>query len=177
LCKGRNFVRRSANAFAGCTIFADEMTQHTWQKWVGTVGGTGYLPVAPGTWGTAAGILFLLPFYGSTGEQMLPGLIAASILSSIIGAKAAHDLSSEWGEDPKPFVLDEVAGLWVTMIGHTIHAPNLIIAFFLFRLFDIFKPLGIRRLENISGGWGVMLDDLAAGVCSNVVLWIIGYYL
>lgn len=153
------------------------MTQHTWQKWVGTVGGTGYLPVAPGTWGTAAGILFLLPFYGWPGKQMLLGLIIATILSSIIGAKAAHDLSSEWGEDPKPFVLDEVAGLWLSMAGHAINAPNLILAFFLFRFFDIFKPLGIRKLENISKGWGVMLDDLAAGLCSNIALWAIGYFL
>ena len=54
------------------------MTQHTWQKWVGTVCGTGYLPIAPGTWGTAAGILVLLPFYGCSGGQMLYGLIIAT---------------------------------------------------------------------------------------------------
>jgi phosphatidylglycerophosphatase A len=153
------------------------MTQHTWQKWVGTVCGTGYLPIAPGTWGTAAGILVLLPFYSYSGGQMLYGLIIATVLANFIGAKAAHDLAPEWGEDPKPFVLDEVAGLWVTMIGHAINGQNLILAFFLFRFFDIFKPLGIRRLENISKGWGVMLDDLAAGLCANLALWAIGYYL
>jgi len=133
----------------------------------------GFLPVAPGTWGTAAGVLALLPFLGWSGAQMLPGLAAATVVTSFLGAKAARDLAPDWGEDPKPFVLDEVAGLWVAMLGHAVDVPHLLAAFVLFRIFDIWKPLGIRRLEAVPHGWGVMLDDLAAGALSGVLLRLI----
>lgn len=147
------------------------MTRPTWQKWVGTVGGAGLLPIAPGTWGAAAGALFLLPFYGKTGPDMLLGLLIATALATLIGAKAAHDLAPEWGEDPKAFVLDEVAGQWVAMLGLAVTWQNLLVTFLLFRFFDIAKPLGIRRLEAVPKGWGVMLDDLAAGLAANAVMW------
>jgi len=138
---------------------------------VGSVGGAGFLPLAPGTWGAAAGALALLPFFGCSGGQMLPGLVLATLAATFIGAKAAHDLAPDWGEDPKPFVLDEVAGLWVAMLGHAVDAPHLLATFVLFRVFDIWKPLGIRRLEAVPKGWGVMLDDLAAGVAANLGVW------
>ena len=148
-------------------------TTRSWQKWAGSVGGVGFLPVAPGTWGSAAGVLALLPFLNCSGSQMLLGLTAATLAATFIGVKAARDLAPDWGEDPKPFVLDEVAGLWVAMLGHAVDAPHLLAAFVLFRIFDIWKPLGIRRLEAVPRGWGVMLDDLAAGAAANVLLWLI----
>ena len=148
-------------------------TTRSWQKWAGSVGGVGFLPLAPGTWGAAAGVLVLLPFLGCTGGQMLPGLLAATLAATFIGVKAARDLAPDWGEDPKPFVLDEVAGLWVAMLGHAVDVPHLLAAFVLFRIFDIWKPLGIRRLEAVPKGWGVMLDDLAAGVAANLGCWVV----
>jgi phosphatidylglycerophosphatase A len=151
-------------------------TTRLWQKWVGSVGGAGFLPVAPGTWGAAAGVVLLLPFLSCSGSQMLPGLAVATLLATFVGARAAHDLAPDWGEDPKPFVLDEVAGLWVAMLGWPITWPYLLAAFLLFRIFDIWKPLGIRRLEAVPNGWGVMLDDLAAGVASNVCIMLWYYF-
>ncbi len=148
-------------------------TTRSWQKWAGSVGGVGFLPLAPGTWGAAAGVLALLPFLGCSGSQMLPGLATVTLAATFIGVKAARDLAPDWGEDPKPFVLDEVVGLWVAMLGHAADAPHLFAAFVLFRIFDIWKPLGIRRLEALPRGWGVMLDDVAAGAAANVLLWLI----
>ena len=148
-------------------------TTRSWQKWAGSVGGVGFLPIAPGTWGTAAGVLVLLPFLHWSGGQLLPFLAIAAGFASWIGAKAARDLAPDWGEDPKQFVLDEVAGVWVAMLGHSVDLVHLFAAFVLFRVFDIWKPMGIRRLESVRHGWGVMLDDLAAGAVTNVILWLI----
>ena len=142
-----------------------------WQLWLGMVGGVGFLPVAPGTWGAAAGILLLLPFLGVNPLLFLPFLLFITLILSYLGAIAARDLAPEWGEDPKSFVLDEVVGVWVAVMGHALDIPHLLAAFVLFRIFDIFKPFGIRRFEAVPNGWGVMLDDLAAGIVSNVVLW------
>ena len=86
-------------------------TTRSWQKWAGSVGGVGFLPLAPGTWGAAAGVLALLPFLGCSGSQMLPGLATVTLAATFIGVKVARDLALDWGEDPKPFVLDEVVGL------------------------------------------------------------------
>lgn len=144
---------------------------HSWQKWAGSVCGAGFLPLAPGTWGAAAGTLVLLPFLGWSGAQMLPWLAAATLVATWLGAVAAHQLEPEWGEDPKQFVLDEVVGLWVALLGHAVTGPHLLAAFVLFRVFDIWKPLGIRRFERVPNGWGVMLDDVAAGVAANAVIW------
>jgi phosphatidylglycerophosphatase A len=142
-----------------------------WQKILGSVCGAGFLPVAPGTWGAAAGLLLLLPFFGKNGVEFAPYLGAATLFFTFLGAKAAHDLAPEWGEDPKQFVLDEVIGLWMAMLFHPIDWPHLAAAFVLFRVFDIWKPLGIRRLEAVPNGWGVQLDDLAAGAVANLFLW------
>ena len=60
-------------------------TTRSWQKWAGSVGGVGFLPLAPGTWGAAAGVLVLLPFLGCTGGQMLPGLLAATAAATLVG--------------------------------------------------------------------------------------------
>ena len=70
-------------------------------------------------------------------------------------------------------MLDEIVGVWITMLYFPIDFWHLVAAFFLFRFFDIFKPLGIRRLEQLPGGWGVMLDDVAAGIAANVVMWAV----
>ena len=144
---------------------------NNWQSLLGAFFGAGFLPVAPGTWGALAGAVLLLPFFGKTGPEMLPGLGLASLFFTWLGARAAHDLEPEWGEDPKQFVIDEVVGLWVAMLFHPVDWLHLAVAFALFRVFDIWKPLGIRRLEAVPKGWGVMLDDVAAGVAANVFLW------
>ena len=92
---------------------------------------------------------------------------------------AADKLEACWGEDPSRVVVDEMVGVWIALLaapsGNVWYALG---AFALFRLFDIFKPLGIRRMESFPGGFGVMMDDILAGIYSFVVLigvrWLIG---
>ena len=148
------------------------MHKYHWSKILGSGFGAGWLPIAPGTWGTGVGLVLLLPYWGWSGAALAPWLLAASALALLIGVRAAALVEPEWGEDPPPFVLDEIVGVWVTLLGFPIDLWHLGAAFFLFRFFDIFKPLGIRRLERLPHGWGVMLDDVAAGIAANAVLWL-----
>ena len=105
----------------------------------------------------------------------MPLLFLSGILTWI-GAIVAKRLEPHWGEDPKQYVMDEFVGVWIAILGHTINWQYLLASFVLFRVFDIWKPLGIRRFERIGNGWGVMLDDVAAGIAANAVLWIIHYF-
>ncbi len=140
--------------------------------------GSGYSPIAPGTAGSIVGcVMFyvlnlLYPAY-------FPGFgidsiyfITLIVVFLIIGVKASHFLENEWGEDPQKIVIDEIVGVWVTLLFVPYSHVNLLLAFILFRLFDIFKPLGIRKFESMKKGWGVMMDDVAAGVYANVCLQI-----
>lgn len=86
-------------------------------------------------------------------------------------------LEEEWGEDPSKVVIDETVGLWISMLFIPINTYTLILAFILFRFFDILKPLGIRKLDQLKNSWGVMLDDILAGVYANMVLQLIVYTL
>jgi len=148
------------------------LSKYHWSKILGTGFGSGWLPIAPGTWGTGVGLLLLLPCWGWSGSVLWPWLLAASLLALLVGVRAAAMVEKEWGDDPSQFVLDEIVGAWITMLAFPIDFWHLFAAFFLFRFFDIFKPLGIRRLERLPNGWGVMLDDVAAGVAANAVMWL-----
>lgn len=134
-----------------------------------TAGGVGYTPVAPGTAGSAAGVLLYLvvrdsPFWA---QGILVGAIVAGGIWA--GGRAAAHFGRE---DPGPVVIDEVAGQLVTCAaaGASGGAGALVTGFLLFRAFDIFKPWPVRQLEGLPGGLGIMADDLMAGVYGYVVL-------
>ena len=138
--------------------------------------GSGYSPIAPGTAGTVVGCLmfFVLNYFF---PQYFPGagldsiyFIGLTLVFLIIGVKASAYLEKEWGEDPQKIVIDEIVGVWVTLLFVPYSLVNLLLAFVLFRLFDIFKPLYIRKFESMKNGWGVMMDDVAAGVYANLCL-------
>jgi phosphatidylglycerophosphatase A len=150
--------------------------KHSWKTWLAAGGGAGYLPFATGTWGSLVGLLPLLPFYGKNELSTHAALLCLVVIGLFIGTRVAAELEPEWGSDPKAFVWDEVIGQWLTMIGHAWNWQNMLIGFLLFRLFDILKPLGIRRLESLKHGWGVMLDDVAAGLVANGCLYLINYF-
>jgi phosphatidylglycerophosphatase A len=147
-----------------------------WHKLFASLGGVGYLPLAPGTWGAAVGTILLLPLLGTNSWLYTCIILIDIALLTWVGAKVAHRLESEWGEDPKQYVMDEFVGVWVAVVGHAMTWQNLLLGFLLFRLFDIWKPLGIRRFERVSKGWGVMLDDVAAGVVANLILWALHFF-
>ncbi len=101
------------------------------------------------------------------------------ILFTIGGIWSSNKLEPFWGEDPSRVVVDEMVGVWIALLA----APEgnfwyPVAAFALFRLFDIFKPLGIRKMESLKGGVGVMMDDILAGIYSFILLagvrWLIG---
>jgi phosphatidylglycerophosphatase A len=150
-------------------------------KFFATGFGSGYSPFAPGTAGTIVGILMLIPFmfydlellgFASSETTGIP-LIIATIIFFFIGVKAGNELEAEWGHDAQKIVIDEIVGVWVAMLFFPMNWLTLLLAFLLFRGFDIYKPLGIRKMERFGRGWGVMLDDVAAGVYAWVVLKIL----
>ena len=134
--------------------------------------GAGWLPVAPGTWGAAVAILPAWPLAHWTPGLFNLELTLLILVFSWVGAIGSDLLAPEWGEDPRQTVIDEIVGMWIALLGLPFAPAWWLAAFLLFRFFDIFKPLGIRRMEGIGGGWGVVLDDVVAGAYSSVVLQI-----
>ncbi|MBF0341857.1 MAG: phosphatidylglycerophosphatase A [Magnetococcales bacterium] len=130
----------------------------------------GHLPKAPGTWGTVAAIPLAL-------FSQWSGPVAAWILLLVIcvvgtwSADVACRVLQK--PDPQEVVIDEVAGFLLTMIDAPLGWGWVAGGFLLFRLFDIWKPWPVNRLEQLPGGWGVMADDLAAGVYAGLCLLLI----
>lgn len=142
-----------------------------------TVLGAGYSPFAPGTMGALVGILilFAIKWYNPALSSFTWELLLVTIIFTLLGVWSTNALEAEWGKDPSKVVVDELIGVWISLLWVPAETQWIILGFVLFRLFDIFKPLGIRQLEKIKGGWGVMLDDVGAGIYANIVLQIIIY--
>lgn len=136
---------------------------------IATAGYSGYFPIAPGTVGSAIGLGLWGAARASGAGVAAELLVAAALL--VIGAWAATGAERHLGTtDPGPVVIDEVMGMCVTMVAAPFTWPAALAGFLLFRAFDIVKPPPARQLEACHGGWGIMLDDLAAGVYAWVAL-------
>ncbi|HEY9007752.1 phosphatidylglycerophosphatase A family protein [Ohtaekwangia sp.] len=118
------------------------------------------------------GALLLMPAGIDNGVMLLLSLIITDI-----GVWSASGVEGEWGKDSSRVVIDEVAGMCISVLFIPLTWVTIAVAFILFRAFDILKPLYIRRLEAVPGGWGVMLDDLAAGIYANIVMQIFVRYM
>jgi phosphatidylglycerophosphatase A len=130
---------------------------------------SGRAPVAPGTAGTAAGVLLYLALQDLGALRY--GIACLAVIALGVGAAGRAD--QLFGtKDNRTIVIDEIAGYLVSMLLVPATWQYVTAAFFLFRAFDIFKPFPLRRLEGLPGGWGVMLDDIGAGVYTNIVLQI-----
>ncbi len=136
---------------------------------VSTVGYVGFLPVAPGTWGSVAGLGLLLLLRGT---GMGPGVEAAVLaLVFAAGVWSATVTGREMGDDdPGPVVIDEVLGMLLTLLWVPLTLSTAVLGFLLFRVFDIVKPPPARQFERAPGGWGVMLDDAMAGLYGLIVV-------
>ena len=134
---------------------------------VGTAGGVGLFPVAPATAASLVAVVlyWALPIGGDSPAFL--GLVGASLL---VGPWACGSLASGADPDPKRAVWDEVAGMWLTCLFLPKTLPWLAAAFLLFRLLDVLKPWPIRQYERLPGGYGIMADDVAAGVLGTAVL-------
>jgi phosphatidylglycerophosphatase A len=138
-------------------------TLNSLSKAIATALGAGYSPIAPGTCGTAVTVPLALVLAGLSVWQY--AIVVAAVIG--IGVWAAGRADKAWGtEDSGRIVIDEVAGYLATMtLVDRGHWAPLVVGFVVFRFLDIVKPPPIRWIdENLSGGWGVVLDDVAAGV-------------
>ena len=99
--------------------------------------------------------------------------IVATLLITVIGIWSAGKVEKVWGEDSSKVVIDEAAGMCVSLLFLPVQLKYIITALALFRFFDIVKPLYIRNLEKLPSGWGVMADDLLSGIYSNLILQVI----
>ena len=138
-------------------------------KQLASVLGIGYVKGG----GTVAAVATCLALYlarasGPTVQPWPAGLLTVGVLG--LGTLVAQRVEPAWGKDSSRVVIDEVAGMWVTMLLVPVTAPRLLAGLVLFRFFDIVKPLFIRRMEQLPGGLGVMMDDVLAGLYANLLL-------
>ena len=138
---------------------------------VSTVFGIGYFPFGPGT--VTAAIVTLAWYFFAKSHPENTWQILVVLISTIVGIYCSNEVSRISGKDPSFVVIDEWAGMCIALLFIPPTIPNFSIALLLFRFFDIAKPLGIRKLESWKGGWGVMSDDILAGIYSNFVLRLI----
>ncbi len=150
-------------------------------KLIATGGGAGYFPIAQGT----AGALLALILYWILPLPSVPLFVLLVLLLLGVGIYAATVVEKEVvtrlgaaaGKDPSIIVIDEIVGMLVALIALPKTMKVGIIAFVLFRIFDIVKPFPARRSERLVGGWGIMMDDVVAGIYANLIthlyLWML----
>lgn len=129
--------------------------------------GAGLSPVAPGTAGTLVGVIICLLCYPLAWPLRLFFVVAITALSIYVAGQAEILFGKT---DDQRIVIDEIAGFQVTMLSVAVTGLHLCIAFVLFRIFDIWKPFPLGRLQNFPGGWGVVADDLGAGIYAGSIM-------
>jgi phosphatidylglycerophosphatase A len=136
---------------------------------IATCAHVGYAPVAPGTWGSAVG---LLVYYVVRRQGSVPIELGVIAVILVIGLWSATEAEHHFGGiDPGPVVIDEVIGMLITLALHPVNVAGAVAGFFIFRVLDVIKPWPARRLELLPGGFGVVLDDVMAGVYGNLLIW------
>ena len=141
-------------------------------KLLATGFGSGLSPVAPGTIGTLVGIpicLFSLPLIWPLRFLFVIVILALAVF---ISGRAEMIYSKK---DDQRIVIDEIAGFQVAMLPVAITGLHLCLAFVLFRIFDIWKPFPVNKLQDLPGGWGVVLDDVGAGIYAGVIMLALNY--
>ncbi len=125
---------------------------------------SGYSPAIPGTAGSLVGlILYFIP-----GMEQSAILISASIVFLLTGVYVSRKMEEAFGIDPQIVVIDEIVGMWISLLFLPKSILNALCAFIFFRIYDTIKPPPARNLERLRFGWGIMMDDVAAGVYANL---------
>jgi phosphatidylglycerophosphatase A len=164
-----------------CSLRSGKKTLWAWT--VATFFGAGLGKPGPGTWGSVAATLIFtaVAFLLHPASQTLLLLTLGGIVLSIaLGVPAATIAARESGrKDPGFVVIDEVAGVLITLLGAVAHPDwkHIVIALLLFRVFDIFKPFPVRQLEKLPEGWGIVFDDVAAGLYAWAVLLLLNRWI
>ncbi len=152
-----------------------------WAWTVATFFGAGLGKPGPGTWGSVAAVLLWAAYawgFHPAPLNLLIALLAGVIVSIALGVPAATLAARESGrKDPQFVVVDEVAGQWIALLGCRANWRQALLALILFRLFDITKPFPARQLELLPEGWGIVFDDVAAGLYALGVGWLLRHFM
>ena len=133
--------------------------------------GAGLAPIMPGTAGSFLALVLYWFFFPSEPSVLIQAVFFIIIvLTFAAGVWAGNESEKIYGKDPSRVVIDEMAGMWIALFLLPKYWIWSVAAFVLFRLFDIFKWLGCNALQRLPGGWGIMMDDVLAGVWSNIIL-------
>jgi len=135
---------------------------------VAAVGPCGFVPVAPGTVGSFAGLALVWLLRANGWGWLEPALLAVVLSVGVLASRVTETAYQR--RDPGVIVIDEVAGMLVTLMAVPVGVGGAVLAFALFRVFDILKPFPARHAERLPGGWGVMADDVIAGIYAQLVL-------
>ncbi len=147
-------------------------------KIIATACGAGYFPWGPGTMGAIFAVALWLPLFLFVDYcTWMTITIAAILVFTILGVWSSTIAERYWGEDPSRVVIDEVVGMWITLLAvpHQAKWYTIVTAFVLFRFFDMVKPLGVRKMEKLKSGYGIMADDILAGVYGAIVILMLNY--
>ncbi|MDB5273218.1 MAG: phosphatidylglycerophosphatase [Chitinophagaceae bacterium] len=146
------------------------------EKTIATFLGIGYIGKGSGT--IAALTVCLLAYLAVSVNVFTSfALIVFIVTTFIAGVYTAGKVEKYWGKDSKHVVIDEAMGMALTLLFSPINLFTLTIGFILFRFFDIYKPLYIKKTEQLPAGWGVMSDDLLAGIYANLILHLILFFI
>lgn len=131
---------------------------------------TGFFPFAPATFAT---LVFLLVYVLVPGGDWL-ATWTIFLPTLILSVPASTAVERTRGKDPGCVVIDEIVGIQVVLLGATPTLAGVAAAFILFRIFDVWKPFPIDRLQSLPGGWGIVADDVLAGLYARIVLVLVG---
>jgi phosphatidylglycerophosphatase A len=160
-----------------------DQTQHRtlWAWTVATFFGAGFGRPGPGTWGSVAAVLlWAVAAWALTPGAVLLGrvLLGGIALVILLGVPAATIVERECGRtDPGFVVIDEVAGQWIALLGSRPGWRSALLALVLFRVFDVVKPYPVGLLERLPKGWGIVFDDVAAGLYALGVGWLLRHFI
>jgi phosphatidylglycerophosphatase A len=130
---------------------------------------SGYAPVASGTVGSAVGVaIYLIP-----GFESLACIGPFILIVFIVGLKVAAIMEQRYGHDPSEVTIDEVVGMWISLFLLPKKIFVVLAAFFLFRFLDIVKPFPAHKFDAMHGGFGIMMDDVVAGIYANIIIQLI----
>ena len=140
-------------------------------KLVATSLGIGYIGKGAGTVAAVACCICWYLAWAGAYQQIPSVIITVCIL--FVGIWSSNKVVPLWGEDPARVVIDEVAGMCISLLFIPVNVEYVLCALLLFRFFDIVKPLYIKKMELLPGGWGIMMDDVLAGIYTNILLQIV----
>lgn len=149
------------------------MKINTFEKFIGSGFYTGYSPLISGTVGSlAALIIYLIP-----GFEQLFIIIPATMIFMVYGIYLGNKFEAEYGKDPAQCTVDEVVGMWISLVALPKTVGIVAAAFFLWRILDIIKLPPARNLERLKGGLGIMIDDVISGIYTLIIMHLVLYLL